>query len=116
MTKDIKYKYLICYRDDSIKKASGRINRIEAEFTGVRSLAKFLNSFKTSNPSYFVLIALMQGDGGKTYKPVRFLNPEYKAQKWLTGYKERLLANAIESKMDIKWNHGLKAVERSRFQ
>jgi hypothetical protein len=102
--------YTICYRSD--RQGSGPVMRQIVSLSGVRSLAKFLNNFKKNNPNYVILVAFVSDDDGKYLSNVKFLQAEYRAQRWLTGYKERLLANAVEQGFDIKWNHGLKAVSK----
>jgi hypothetical protein len=98
--------YTICYRPDT--RGSGAVTRQTIAVKDVRGLARFLNKFKENNPNYIILVAFVSDDSGKFKRVVNFLPAEYKAQKWLTGWKERLLANAKDQGYELSWNHGLK--------
>lgn len=102
--------YCICYRNDD-EKSSGAIMKLTATVKDVRALAKLLNNFKGLNPDKIILVAYLVDDKGVFKKVVHFLPAEYKAQRWLTGWKERLLAGAKEQGCDISWSHGLKPVQ-----
>ncbi len=67
-----------------------------------------MNRFKRNNPDSLIIVAYVSDSAGKCLNNVKFLPIEYKAQKWFAGYKERLLANALEQGYELKWNHGLK--------
>ena len=97
--------YVICFRDKGV--STGAIQRFTAMLPNIRSLAKLLNAFRKNSPMYQIIVAYIEEDG-KFVTNVKFLPIEYKAQRWLTGDKERLLANALDRGYEIKWNHGLK--------
>lgn len=85
------------------------IEYLYEEFPDIRRLAKHLNALVKRNPSTYVIIVQAVGADGGHIANVKFLRSEHLAQQWLTGYKERLLANAIEVHgMDLKWNSGLR--------
>jgi hypothetical protein len=71
-------------------------------------MAKHLNCFVAAHKGCRIIVCFVSDVDGKFIKLCNFLKDEYKAQRWLVGNKERLLANALERGFDIKWNHGLK--------
>lgn len=87
--------------------SSGLIHQIDITLPNVKSLAKYLNRMVKSNKR--VIACQLIDAQGKYVTSVKFLQSEYASQRWLTGYKERLLANAMEiHHLDLKWNSGLK--------
>lgn len=113
MATDKLYNYTIMYRVDGV--TSGSILKKEIRCTSIRSLAKFLNDFRARNPQYLILVAYLSDEEGRLVKAVKFLTIEYQAQKWLTGYNERLLATAKEQGIELSWNHGLKPVHTHKW-
>jgi hypothetical protein len=101
--------YTFCYRPDRL--GSGPVMKQTISVKNIRHLAMYLNTFRKNNPHYIILVAYLSNDEGVYTKVVKFLPAEYKAQRWLTGWKERLLANAVENGYDISWNHGLKPIK-----
>lgn len=95
------HNYKVIYRTKGV--ASGVAQSIVIPLTGVKSLARYLNSFVKRNPNFEVLTTYIVDDKGEFAKNVKLMREEYVNQKWLTGYKERLLAQAIAQGMDIKW-------------
>jgi hypothetical protein len=103
--------YKIRYTDRGASSGSP-ISDFVAPLQNIRSLAKFLNSFKRKNPLFFIIVVTLEDKDGKFINTVKFLPIEMATQKWLTGYKERLLATALHRGYEIKWNHGLKGGTR----
>lgn len=99
--------YTFCYRDVTIE-GSATMGKITVALNSVRSLARHLNRFKTINPNFRVLVAFISDGEGKFKSAVKFLSVEYEAQRWLGGYKERLLACAVDQGYELNWNHGLR--------
>lgn len=107
--------YTFHYRPDFYGeggKASGVLARKTVALPNVRSLAKHLNKFILQNPRCKIFVVYVSDETGvKMHTTVKFLGAEYRAQRFLTGHKERLLAYAVENGYNIKWNHGLKTKE-----
>jgi hypothetical protein len=99
--------YTFCYTAIG-KGHTGKAEKKTIALPDVRSLAKYLNRHKRKNPNHQIMVAFLSEANGKFIKVVKFLTIEYQAQQWLVGYKERLLAYALESGYELKWHHGLK--------
>lgn len=103
--------YKVVYRD--LKGASRKETTFfTASLPNVKSLAKMLNAFARKNPNLEVLACYIVNNEGIFIGTVKFLDAEYAAQKWLTGWKERLLAVALANGYDLKWNTGLTKKEK----
>src|SRR5690606_11809881 len=90
--KDKTTSYKIFYFDNP--KTGGSIENTTVNLTSIRKLAKLLNLMKKRNPDRRITMVTIVDENGKYVDYVRFLNKEIAEQKWLTGYKERLLAYA----------------------
>lgn len=88
---------------------SGALVRWKETLPNVKSLAKYLNGLVKRKKYLHVIACYVEDKDEKFISNVKFLQSEYASQRWLTGYSERLLANAIEIYgMDLKWSSGLK--------
>ncbi|MNE73693.1 hypothetical protein D3C80_1697180 [compost metagenome] len=83
-------------------------SQVYVEFPSVRHLAAHLNKYVAKNKTHRVITAYVCDEEGVFLKNVKFLQAEYRKQRWITGYKERLLANAVLLyNMDLNWNNEL---------
>lgn len=102
-----KVNYKIVYKDKGIP--NSRLIHFRIVLPNIRSLAKQLNNFIKRNPEYEVVAAYIVDKDDLFVTDVKFLKAEYKAQRWLTGWKERLLAHAVDRGYEIDWDSGLKS-------
>lgn len=90
-TKTVNYK--IYYFDNPMKRGENA-TEITITLSGISKLAKVLNNMKAKNPQRRISMVCIVDDSGAYISYVKFLKQEWAKQKWLTGYKERLLAYA----------------------
>lgn len=78
------------------------------EMPNIKAVAKWLNAYKLKRPDYQILAAFIADSDGKYVEKVHFLRSEFKCQRWIPSYKERLLTVAvIKYGIDLKWNNDL---------
>jgi hypothetical protein len=101
MKKDKGVTYRIHYVDlDPAKKnTKEKVNHTDITMTGIRALARMLNSMRKRNPNRRIVTVSVINEQGIYVTSVKFLPEEIKRQEFLTGMKERLLAHA-------KYNRG----------
>jgi hypothetical protein len=80
--------------DTSKKVVKEKVKHTTMTMTGIRALAKMLNSMIKRNPNRKIIMVSVVDDQGIYLKSVKFLPEEIKKQVFLTGMKERLLAFA----------------------
>lgn len=91
--KEVRYK--IWYIDKG-QKLNGRWKADNSELLlgSIKSLAKRLNRLVKANPQYKVVAVSVVDEKGIVKKNVKFLPKEINEQRFITGYKQRLLAHA----------------------
>lgn len=91
----ITYKIHYIEKDPNSTKIKGeKVNHTNMTMTGIRALAKMLNSMVKRNPNRRIIMVSIVDDNDKFLTHVRFMPQEISQQKFLTGMKERLLAHA----------------------
>lgn len=91
--KQIRYK--IWYIDKSKKsEGSWKADNSILVLGSVKALAKRLNGLVKANPQYKIVAVSVVNKDGVVKKHVKLLTKEINEQKFITGYKERLLAYA----------------------
>jgi 1-aminocyclopropane-1-carboxylate deaminase/D-cysteine desulfhydrase-like pyridoxal-dependent ACC family enzyme len=80
--------------DPNKKTIKEKVSHIDITMSGIRTLAKLLNSVKKHNPNRRIVTVSIMDDKGQYIGNVKFLTKEIKEQVFLTGMKERLLAYA----------------------
>lgn len=90
--KDTAIKYRVHYFDPDVQ--GQRANYQDVTLSNVRALARLLNAMVRINPKRRIVMVSVIDDNGKFLTHVRLLDKEIKEQKFLTGFKERLLAHA----------------------
>lgn len=96
-TRNKEVRYKIWYIDKGkSQKLNGRWKADNSELLlgSVKSLAKRLNKLVKANPQYKIVAVSVVDEKGVVKKNVKFLPKEINEQKFITGYKARLLAHA----------------------
>jgi hypothetical protein len=83
----INYDYKIVYK----RMGENKVNFIKVSLPHIRSLAKYCNRFVQNNPTCNILTVFLIDKEEVFNGSVKFLHSEYKNQKFITGWKERLL-------------------------
>jgi hypothetical protein len=92
--------YKVIYRT---KAELSSVTQQVIDLPNVKSLARYLNSLIRRHPDKEVLAVYIVDKNGRFIRSTKFLTDEFKHQYWFTGYKERLLANALEKGYEINW-------------
>jgi hypothetical protein len=71
-----------------------KVESFTVELTSVRALAKMLNGLRKRNPNRRITLVSVVDENDKYLAHVKFLPQEIVQQKFLTGWRERMLASA----------------------
>lgn len=91
--KKVRYKIWVIRKDSDKDNGWEEYDRI-LELSSIRSLTKRLNLIKKKNPELKIVNVSIVDNDNRIIGQVKFIPREIATQKFITGYKERLLAHA----------------------
>jgi hypothetical protein len=97
--------YRIFYKEKNAVTNDTKFTHKDSLAVSMKSLTKELNRMIKKSDGRINVYSVHAMYGKNKFVPVKFLNEEYAKQRFLTGYKERLLMNLkYNYKYDVKSN------------